>query len=203
MSTITLSDEGFDPRAGRQRRLERLARIKAAAVPDHGIDLKRERHIEPPPPPSPPSPMAMEVTMVVQEIVAPPAPEPKPKLRSVTQYGPISRIQRTVSEFYGITRIELLSRCNIAVIVKPRHVAIYLARKLTSSSAPEIGRRFSRDHSSVLHAINRIQGLMDDETQTVLHSEVSHLINLLSPPEESHDNREQHASADQVSCGTD
>lgn len=73
----------------------------------------------------------------------------------------IRSIQRVVCRHYGVTLADLLSPRRHASIVLPRHVAIYLARKLTERSLPEIGRRFGRrDHTTALSAVRRINRMI-------------------------------------------
>lgn len=74
-----------------------------------------------------------------------------------TDQGPtVRQIQEAVSDEFGITVDELLSTTRSARVVWPRHVAMFLARELTSESLPSIGRHFGgRDHTTVLHAWRR------------------------------------------------
>jgi chromosomal replication initiator protein len=73
----------------------------------------------------------------------------------------IEDIQNLVANRYSMTRTELLSSLKTARLVKPRQVAMYLSKALTPSSLPEIGRRFGgRDHTTVLHAVRKIEGLV-------------------------------------------
>ena len=73
----------------------------------------------------------------------------------------VEDIQRTVCRHYRITREDLLSQRRTAHVVKPRQIAMYLAKTLTLRSLPEIGRRFGgRDHTTVLHAVRKIDGLV-------------------------------------------
>ena len=72
----------------------------------------------------------------------------------------IEDIQRLVANHYSVTRADILSSRRTAVVVKPRQIAMYLAKTLTLRSLPEIGRRFGgRDHTTVLHAVRKIEGL--------------------------------------------
>jgi len=72
----------------------------------------------------------------------------------------IKDIQRACAQFYGITGNDILSDRRVASVVKPRHIAIYLTKKLTLHSLPDIGRRFgNRDHTSILFAIRKITAL--------------------------------------------
>ena len=72
----------------------------------------------------------------------------------------IEDIQKLVASHYSVTRQDILSSRRTAIVVKPRQVAMYLAKALTMRSLPEIGRRFGgRDHTTVLHAVRKIEGL--------------------------------------------
>jgi chromosomal replication initiator protein len=71
----------------------------------------------------------------------------------------IEDIIRIVAEHSGITKQDILSSRRTANVVLPRQVAMYLAKTLTLRSLPEIGRRFGgRDHTTVLHAVRKIEG---------------------------------------------
>ena len=73
----------------------------------------------------------------------------------------IEDIQKLVASHYSVTRADILSSRRTATVVKPRQVAMYLAKALTLRSLPEIGRRFGgRDHTTVLHAVRKIEGLV-------------------------------------------
>jgi chromosomal replication initiator protein len=70
----------------------------------------------------------------------------------------IEDIQKIVARHYNVSRNELLSNRRTRTIVKPRQVAMYLSKVLTPRSLPEIGRRFGgRDHTTVLHAVRKIE----------------------------------------------
>ncbi|WP_235679146.1 chromosomal replication initiator protein DnaA [Aquibium microcysteis] len=72
----------------------------------------------------------------------------------------IEDIQRIVARHYNVSKTELLSNRRTRTIVKPRQVAMYLAKVMTPRSLPEIGRRFGgRDHTTVLHAVRKIETL--------------------------------------------
>lgn len=77
----------------------------------------------------------------------------------------IEDIQRVVARQYNVSRSDLLSSRRTANVVRPRQVAMYLAKTLTLRSLPEIGRRFGgRDHTTVLHAVRKIEGLVGHDT---------------------------------------
>lgn len=78
----------------------------------------------------------------------------------------IEDIQRLVAKFYQISKADLLSERRNRTVVLPRQIAMYLAKTLTMRSLPEIGRRFGgRDHTTVLHAVRKIDELVKDDAQ--------------------------------------
>ncbi|WP_113284941.1 chromosomal replication initiator protein DnaA [Neorhizobium sp. 2083] len=86
----------------------------------------------------------------------------------------IEDIQRIVARHYNVSRQELVSNRRTRVIVKPRQIAMYLSKTLTPRSFPEIGRRFGgRDHTTVLHAVRKIEELISGDTK------LSHEVELL------------------------
>jgi chromosomal replication initiator protein len=87
----------------------------------------------------------------------------------------IDEIQRTVCQFYRLDRSEMGSKRRARAVVRPRQVAMYLAKVLTPRSYPEIGRKFGgRDHSTVIHAVRLIEDLrtrdadMDGDVRSLL-----------------------------------
>jgi chromosomal replication initiator protein len=71
----------------------------------------------------------------------------------------IEDILRIVSRHFGVSKGDLLSQRRHRSVVWPRQIGMYLAKQLTARSLPEIGRRFgNRDHTTVLHAIRKIEG---------------------------------------------
>ncbi|MEQ1653252.1 MAG: chromosomal replication initiator protein DnaA [Hyphomicrobium sp.] len=71
----------------------------------------------------------------------------------------IEDILRIISRHYGVSKGDLLSQRRHRSVVWPRQIGMYLAKQLTARSLPEIGRRFGgRDHTTVLHAIRKIEG---------------------------------------------
>jgi len=72
----------------------------------------------------------------------------------------IDDIQKLVASHYNISRADILSSRRTANVVRPRQIAMYLSKVLTLRSLPEIGRRFGgRDHTTVLHAVRKIEDL--------------------------------------------
>jgi len=78
----------------------------------------------------------------------------------------IEDIQRAVSRHYNVSRTDMLSNRRTRQIVKPRQIAMYLAKMMTPRSLPEIGRRFGgRDHTTVLHAVRKVESLIAEDGQ--------------------------------------
>jgi len=76
----------------------------------------------------------------------------------------VEDIQRKVSDHYKVGLTELLSSRRARDIARPRQVAMYLAKRLTTLSLPELGKRFGgRDHTTVLHAVRTIEQLLDTD----------------------------------------
>jgi len=76
----------------------------------------------------------------------------------------IDDIQRKVADYYNIRLSDLLSARRSRTIARPRQVAMYLSKLLTTRSLPEIGRKFGgRDHTTVIHAVKRIESLQDSD----------------------------------------
>ncbi|MBV8753013.1 MAG: chromosomal replication initiator protein DnaA [Hyphomicrobiales bacterium] len=93
----------------------------------------------------------------------------------------IEDIQRIVARQYNVSRADLLSSRRTANVVRPRQIAMYLAKALTLRSLPEIGRRFGgRDHTTVLHAVRKIETLAGNDS--ALAEEIELLKRLLQEP---------------------
>jgi chromosomal replication initiator protein len=90
----------------------------------------------------------------------------------------IEDIQRKTAEFYKLEVKDFHSPQRARRVARPRQVAMYLARKLTTRSLPEIGRRFGgRDHTTVLHACRRIEALIGEDA--LFRQEVDFLSQML------------------------
>lgn len=72
----------------------------------------------------------------------------------------IEEIQQKVAERYGIRVSEMQSKRRERTVARPRQVAMYLAKALTPRSLPEIGRKFDRDHTTVIHAVKKVEEMM-------------------------------------------
>lgn len=78
----------------------------------------------------------------------------------------IEDILRIVSRHYKVPRNDLLSSRRSRDVVRPRQIAMYLAKALTSRSLPEIGRRFGgRDHTTVLHSVRKVEQMIKDDAE--------------------------------------
>jgi chromosomal replication initiator protein len=81
----------------------------------------------------------------------------------------IEEIQKAVARHYNVSKHDLLSARRTRTIVRPRQIAMYLAKTMTPSSFPEIGKRFGgRDPTTVLHAVRKIEDLLSGD-QTLAH----------------------------------
>ncbi len=78
----------------------------------------------------------------------------------------IEQVQRTVCDFYGVTLSDLKAKNRTTAIAFPRQVAMYLARHLTHASLADVGRAFGgRDHTTVLHGVDKIHALMQGDSK--------------------------------------
>ena len=99
-------------------------------------------------------------------------------LRAQEKKLTIDDIQRKVADYYGLKVSDLLSERRAREVARPRQIAMYLAKKMTPRSLPEIGRRFGkRDHTTVMHAVKRVEQLRADDRE--IDSDVATLARLL------------------------
>ena len=134
-------------------------------------DAIRRRLINPPnawvPPPMPPVPIEPKAPSLKTE---PPA-HPDAVFGPVVCRRPpqpdritIDGIQIAVAHMMQVSRADILSQRRTANVVRPRQIAMYLAKMMTPHSLPVIGRKFGgRDHTTVLHAVRKIDGLIADD----------------------------------------
>jgi chromosomal replication initiator protein len=89
-------------------------------------------------------------------------------LRSSEKRLTIEEIQRKVAEHYNVRLSDMIGPKRLRTIARPRQVAMYLSKQMTSRSLPEIGRRFGgRDHTTIMHGIRKIEELMAADGQLV------------------------------------
>lgn len=159
MSLVGLIEDKAE-RLQARKRLRNLAR----AAPDLGIDLKRR-----PSSPKITTPQAPEFdhTALQRALL-----QTKALIATLNAYAQsdtlenfrpsIRTIQRVVARHYGLTLVDLISDRRTARLVRPRQIAMYLAKTLTLRSLPEIGRRFGgRDHTTILHGVLKIEALIN------------------------------------------
>ncbi|MFN3613606.1 MAG: chromosomal replication initiator protein DnaA, partial [Rubrimonas sp.] len=78
----------------------------------------------------------------------------------------IDEIMRKVADHYCLRLSDMTSARRARTVARPRQVAMYLAKALTSKSLPEIGRRFGgRDHTTVMHAVRKVEQLVESDAQ--------------------------------------
>lgn len=88
----------------------------------------------------------------------------KDMLRSYDKRTTIDEIQKKVAEHFNISVKEMQSSRRARTVARPRQIAMYLAKQLTSRSLPEIGRKFDRDHTTVMHAVRKVEELVIEDT---------------------------------------
>lgn len=101
----------------------------------------------------------------------------KDLLRASDRRITIDEIQRKVAEYYNLRMGDLLSARRARAIARPRQIAMYISKQLTTRSLPEIGRRFGgRDHTTVMHAVKKVEELreldssIDEDVDLLLRS---------------------------------
>ncbi len=86
----------------------------------------------------------------------------RPTERRIT----VDEIQKVTADYYGLKQTDLLSARRTRQVARPRQVAMYLCKQLTTRSYPDIGRRMGgRDHTTVLHGVRRIDALIGEDDQ--------------------------------------
>jgi chromosomal replication initiator protein len=87
-------------------------------------------------------------------------------LRASDRKITIEEIQRKVAEHFNIRLSDMIGPKRVRTIARPRQIAMYLAKQLTSRSLPDIGRRFGgRDHTTIMHGVKKIEELMTSDSQ--------------------------------------
>ncbi len=87
-------------------------------------------------------------------------------LRASDRKITVEEIQRKVSDHYNIRLSDMIGPKRVRNFARPRQIAMFLAKQMTSRSLPEIGRRFGgRDHTTVMHGVRRIEELMATDSQ--------------------------------------
>jgi len=87
-------------------------------------------------------------------------------LRGSQKRVTIDEIQKLVSQHFELKPLDLVSARRARAVARPRQIAMYLAKRLTTRSLPEIGRKFGgRDHSTVIHAVRKVEELRDQDRE--------------------------------------
>lgn len=88
----------------------------------------------------------------------------RPHLSVAERKVTVDMIQKVVAEHYALKQADLISERRARAVARPRQVAMWLAKQITTRSLPDIGRRFGgRDHTTVLHAVRRIEALKEED----------------------------------------
>ncbi len=89
----------------------------------------------------------------------------------------LDNIQKTVADFYKLRVTDLTSDKRTRNLARPRQIAMFISKELTSHSLPEIGTAYKRDHTTVLHACRQVVKLRESDRQ--LDEEVATLLRIL------------------------
>jgi chromosomal replication initiator protein len=82
----------------------------------------------------------------------------------MTTHPTIREVQEAVAARFGVTMAELLSALRERRIARPRQIAMWVCRHMTLHTMGELGRHFGRDHTTVMHALRRVEDLMKQDT---------------------------------------
>jgi hypothetical protein len=181
----------FNARANAKQVRDRLNNPKNS-FRDNGINMRNGTPLPPPPDIEPARlPPAAVIPMIAKAIgVAPNLPTEDNEASDaviVIQWPTGSafmtaRIIRLVAKTYGVTATDVVSDRRTANVVRPRQIAMFLAKTLTQRSLPWIGRQFgNRDHTTVLHAVNKIKRLRDEDPE--LDAQIQQFAALIRPQE--------------------
>ena len=97
----------------------------------------------------------------------------RPHLRGGERRVTVDEIQKATADHFRLTQADLLSERRTRALARPRQAAMWLAKQLTTRSLPDIGRRFGgRDHTTVLHAVRRIEELRASDPQLAQDLEI-------------------------------
>jgi len=79
----------------------------------------------------------------------------------------IEMIQKIIADYYGMRVLDLKAKSNAKMVTGPRQICMYVCKKITGASLPQIGREFgNKHHTTVLHSINKVE-LMRQQDQEV------------------------------------
>ncbi|HEX5380150.1 MAG TPA: chromosomal replication initiator protein DnaA [Phenylobacterium sp.] len=88
----------------------------------------------------------------------------RPHLSCTEKRVTVDQIQKAVAEHYGLKQADMISERRARAVARPRQAAMWIAKQITTRSLPDIGRRFGgRDHTTVLHAVRRIEALKAED----------------------------------------
>jgi hypothetical protein len=151
----------------------RAARARIAAAAQR-FSQEQDAKYKPPPPPPPPPPSWMAFPSNVIYL----GELPKKIKVALAPTINVQTVQNVVAREYKISLKDLLSRRKDHRTVRARYIAIHLAKVLTSRSLPDLGRRFDgRDHTSILHAVRKMERLL--ETDAKLRADVERCTQLV------------------------
>lgn len=171
---MTLAYPDITPTQANAAALRRRLRNPPNAKPDYGINIKNGKPVEVEKQPAkvesqPTWTPAVRINRSPSSYLSDDeyvAEFFRPERETTTQRITVEAIQKAVARRFGVTRWEMLSERRAKRIAIPRHVAVYLARRLTQFSYPKIARLFgNRDHTSLINSVNRTEELMEKSEQ--------------------------------------
>jgi hypothetical protein len=162
---MSITEEQYRQHTAHKQRQARIAQKAVKPKPDPVKDWIKRQNI-PIPAPIDPTPTKDDVLNWIERqrelhssllALLPVKTDGKPEIKA---------IQREVCAHYGISLKDMLSERRQRKLAFPRQVAVYLVRRLTTASFPDIGRRFGgRDHTTMLHADTKITRLLETDEQ--------------------------------------
>lgn len=152
--------------AARQERLQRIAERAVADMPVECLSASERSARAPVRPPRSLEEMTIAeakewMDRQIARFKLPPMKETWFSIADRPGEVSVQTIQRVVCDYYHVSMHDMLSARRLQGIVFPRHVAMYLAKTLTTKTLPDLGRRFGgRDHTTVLHGVRRVTALI-------------------------------------------
>jgi hypothetical protein len=132
------------------------------------------------PRPRPEKPAAKPVVAPVVMAIGPPAAAPAPIVRRL---NPVRTIIYAAAQHAGLQPLQIISHRHRAPLVRARHIAMFLAYDMTSMSFPAIGSQFDdRDHTTILHAVKKIERLIPTDCKLAADVEAVRAIAIAADP---------------------
>jgi len=188
---MSFAEQQYRAHLERQRRLGKIARVAAPASKGVPVPVQPSL-LEAPALQSEPAVASPEQARIIESLRREMA-QLSAKLEAMVREDDtalvvpsrLKPIISAVAKYYEVSLRDLVSCRRTRGIVRPRHVAMYLAKELTGHTFPTIGRAFAREHSTVVHAYGQIAARRLQDPK--LNAEISELTVLLAPEEQGHE----------------